>query len=1127
MALVFRSGVKHQFRSGWRTVSRDPVIDTKPYRQLRRELDLHLDGETQGRSFLIAGHRGAGKTAMVQTVVDDVRDSIFRAIETGGPRPLRRPVLIRLYGPALLWEREVLKAETGSGTATPSGASEGAGKAEEAKHATGEGKEASANDATGATGEVKPGKAAPIGASANEPMLGALVLITVALYRALAAEIMEGFLIAARSGVKGRLDRGLPPSDLPELAAKLQLDIDAGADPSTLRAFWSRLDQPAPPARLVGADPTGPAPGHTGTEAGLLPALPPSRRLFDDAEHRLRAQSGSGCLGLGVLWPPEKGSELPNDRGLREITTLVTAAQAFRVCIGKLTASEVRKEATTREAKAETSASLGLRDLAQKLVALVAGVGIGVGVNAQSAHPGWAAVAGLAAAITTSLTLGRSSSRSFKGERGLSYTFLPEYSIQSLDRDLPIIIDRIRSVGLQPVFLVDELDKLVDEGNPDVTDRAELLDKAMLRLMHRMKQLTTDSGFFCFLTDRDYFDRVESKINESIYAIEHSFFTHRLLVAHQPSEVAAYVRSAVSASPPGEAPSPAAEILALMFGRVAMHRSRLNATDLVRAMSVMADGASLDREGEAAFQTRQLHRLETIVQLAIEHVMRQPRIGRRIDDKPRFVQVAGDVCYMISRAWERGDPKVTITPATVEAQVARRMRLRADSEKPLTPADLDAFLSCATGLAHLLCNFDALEVVLLKDAGLDQRDKPLLGVFQPPLTPLLRPSEEAGDYLFCWDAFGLLSGGETAPFDREGIQRVQDFVSVLANDFELDVADLVGADLLPPTLTDASIGQAASRLLASDRADYAARKTDEATINGLDKVLVERGPALTAVLALTRHVSLRAAGRRSRVSSDERHANSSSALRCVRRYLDVPGLIGLEGEALRHAITNDLLHADHILQPLTLTLSRERVPGSGEWVGELAGVPTSVVGPGTREEGWTFWFERVDDYLAGRPTGRARLVDVVLASEDSLPGSLFRRDLSQLTVADWSRLVLEGALFGDVPTWAIPAGLHALGFGRRMLLKVSGMLTNGRRPALREEPETIAFANRLAEEAADIGPGLLDIVSQPGSLTGLPERGEQPILRVHVDHIERYASSLAWLQSLKAFEGRMDDGLAP
>src|SRR5690242_3843234 len=66
-----------------------PQARSEPLEILRSSLERYLRGEISGRSILISGHRGAGKTTLV--------DYSLRLAQVAGARPLRIP----LYGPNL------------------------------------------------------------------------------------------------------------------------------------------------------------------------------------------------------------------------------------------------------------------------------------------------------------------------------------------------------------------------------------------------------------------------------------------------------------------------------------------------------------------------------------------------------------------------------------------------------------------------------------------------------------------------------------------------------------------------------------------------------------------------------------------------------------------------------------------------------------------------------------------------------------------------------------------------------------------------------------------------------------------------------------------------------------------
>src|SRR5262245_34293983 len=163
------------------------VIRSAGYRQLHRELLRYCKGEVEGRSFLIAGHRGAGKTTMVNDCVLQV-EKMSNDVEA-------RPIIVRLHGPNLVRveEGEPEHSENGNGAAPK---------------------------------EVE-----------TSPELKAVQLalkqITLSLHRAVVNELTRCY----RERVDEELNERLR-NELYEHAAKLELATDQYPLPGELREYW-------------------------------------------------------------------------------------------------------------------------------------------------------------------------------------------------------------------------------------------------------------------------------------------------------------------------------------------------------------------------------------------------------------------------------------------------------------------------------------------------------------------------------------------------------------------------------------------------------------------------------------------------------------------------------------------------------------------------------------------------------------------------------------------------------------------------------------------------------------------------------------------------------------------------
>jgi len=79
-----------------------PFLTSSAAQALTEDLKRYLRGDIEGRSFLIAGHRGAGKTSTVLRVAEDAyRNEIAAALDRvkstadAAPRAFQRPLLVK------------------------------------------------------------------------------------------------------------------------------------------------------------------------------------------------------------------------------------------------------------------------------------------------------------------------------------------------------------------------------------------------------------------------------------------------------------------------------------------------------------------------------------------------------------------------------------------------------------------------------------------------------------------------------------------------------------------------------------------------------------------------------------------------------------------------------------------------------------------------------------------------------------------------------------------------------------------------------------------------------------------------------------------------------------------------
>lgn len=153
---------------------------------------------------------------------------------------------------------------------------------------------------------------------------------------------------------------------------------------------------------------------------------------------------------------------------------------------------------------------------------------------------GGAAIVGSASAIAAGAcaALGGVAVASFRQSRVITQRvstrateqteLLFDNSLQQIEADLKQILGELHKAGMRTMFVLEELDKVDDH------DGAQL--DAVIRYFKNL--FTQAPALFFFLTDKQYFDLVEARMATGrrvrSYAVEQTFFTHRVFVARPP-----------------------------------------------------------------------------------------------------------------------------------------------------------------------------------------------------------------------------------------------------------------------------------------------------------------------------------------------------------------------------------------------------------------------------------------------------------------------------------------------------------------------------------------------------------------------------------------------------------------
>ena len=574
-----------------------PLIESDAYRQVLQELRRYCRGELSGRSFLIAGHRGAGKTTLVSTVFEALlRDpaidprrtpweipsqqlaaSDVAASEFAGKRSLR-PLPVLLQGPTLLpnAQEDLPLAVDGTG------------------------------DANRRLTEME----------------NVLVQITLGLHRAVAREMVLAF----RAHVSRYAPQALTP-DMTELAAQLQLELDDYTGRARLREMWRRS----------GA-----------LTFGVLYALRASRHVLYD--------------GMRVD-PRDIDPLLPfPDQGLRELLGVASVCEAYRRISGKISRKDERKSGATRKAESSFAVDSKGKEIAGPLIALLAGSAVGAGALAAEARPAVAALTGVLTAIAGTMAAKWSVTRTQDRSASLEDLFIPDLSVATMDRILPVLLDRLRDAGLAPVFVIDELDKV--EG----------LSERILDMVRRLKKLVAENACFCFLADRSYFEEMRCRTARAPYSVEHTYFTYQFFIAFRHTDVRKYLEQILvrPVDDPKADPVTAnrtreerADYDVLPY--ILVHSAQMHPIDLQRQITAWrGPGGNMILE-PGLVRSRRRYQLELLIQLAIEWQLEESGMQEELDRRPAFRQLAHDAMYYISRRWEQDEDELPLEDSARES----------------------------------------------------------------------------------------------------------------------------------------------------------------------------------------------------------------------------------------------------------------------------------------------------------------------------------------------------------------------------------------------------------------------------------------------------------------------------
>jgi hypothetical protein len=947
-----------------------PLIESDAYRQLVHELRRYCNGEVSGRSFLIAGHRGSGKTTLVSSAFEALLREDLRVM---------RPLLVVLQGPTLLpgTKEELPLAMDGTGEAN--------------RRLT--------------------------------EMENVLVQITLGLHRALARTA----IIAYREHVERAAHNPGELRDLLELAAELQLELDQYSGKARLREIWRRGQ-----------------------------ALPEGV-LFRDSSRNPFTSFGTPLR--------------PDDQGFRELVGLSSVCEAYRRISGKISRKDESKAGASEKAERSFEVDAKGKDLTTPLIAALTGGAVGAGTLVANQKPAVAALAGVVTALGAMVAGKISFSRTRQRSASLEDLFIPDLSVATLDRILPVLIDRLRDAGIAPVFVIDELDK-VDALSTRIQD-----------MIQRLKKLVAENACFCFLADRRYFEEMRQRTVRTPYSLEYTYFTHQIFVTFRHTDMRAYLENKILRKPmpvdgqDRDAARRVAEEQAdyEVLPRILMHGAQMHPIDLLRQLSHLrsVDGTVALEPG--ALRTRRRYLLELMLQLGIEMQLEQEAMQEELDRRPAFRRLAHDAVYFVSREWEKDEEQLVLKddarkafetyligrmaldgahapaapmPAPAAAPLPAEPAPAPASEAPKPP---DVPLISVEDLSFLWRTVQALAKVLAMPQTLQHhyQEKGLSTVVLDAVSsavglgPLLEEiHEQPGVYRWRFRRSGrqvvaVVGPPETAalePLWTPHIRAIRDFESALrvATDGAVDPSTLSSMlGILPTSPAWPSVATAVSRLetMAERKMDHPEKEEDIAAVGAFFEILQQNAAAVATAVFCAHVLSAWSQVARDRV------------LDAMEKMSAVLGLRALRPEQVVERITS--LH-DALVPHLDPTVVKRPVGDAAAWIEWMNGLKQGVkLRDGVKQEmvdtavktAWEQWRTRLQ---GGTPPPTADLHMLICAINGTGPAVVLKLPIESMTLRDWSwafYLAVTREPAPDKrtpPSWLALAALQELGWGERL-----------------------------------------------------------------------------------------------
>ncbi len=555
--------------------------------------------------------------------------------------------------------------------------------------------------------------------------------------------------------------------------------------------------------------------------------------------------------------------------------------------------------------------------------------------------------------------------------------------------------------------------------------------------------------------------------------------------------------------------------------------------EVIREIAVHCDAT-----GKLRLSATDLGRLEyafaASIQLAIGLILKGDAMRQRVEAEPSFMQWALDALYMLSRAWESNAAKVNLDrSAIVQCLLTRSGQKDVDPDPEVAmqmlqkigfgELDLDIIDRQVGRLVELLCNSEYLRTELRR-AGQEE----LAALV--PVNSLLTRSENPREFEFLYDMYGeevavsealkaalaaanlptALAGRINSPLD------ILDEFGTAMGETDIEVADLVRLQIFPATTDEMEIERAYERLSEARKNDkpYDRISADLSRVAAIVTFVGQSGARLAALLRLSL-----------RVGADARATKEDAllllpAVEAVARYVDLRALFqNPQDLGMLNSIRDCPIDLGGAFPSGTLESVRAWRSSFAVFRGEFAEqVPRNKTD--LAQLAWPEWQKRIELYLVqGVSTVEPRYDDIVMAAAAMRPGNVFRRDLAQMSLAEWTELCLSG-FPGEgspkVPQWCFVAGLCALGFGQRVIREAASL-------SRFIDPSFEALAQNAQQSETT---GRLLVMRNTGrsfALDALIRPSKHIFLALPSEKLEAYSAALVWLGRSGALSAIIDE----